>query len=224
MLFRKLFIVTFLGCLQLNLVFAQTPVEHKPYLFATASVGLNIAMFLPDSIFQGLPTSKSPLADFSLQYRVSKNISFGASFAYQTLVSNDTSAGFGIGAYYIFNFYNPGIVASFTKQVSKKIDIYFQTKLNYQIMQTQLQYIDNSRGINSKVTAPIQNPNEFGFQFGLGFNYYFAKSLGLNFETAIGKPYFCKIGINYRVFTKGNPANERKIERVEPQKNKNYYD
>lgn len=202
---------------------AQSNSEFKPYVFATGGVAININLFLPDSRFEGLPTKKTPVYDLTLQYRGSKHITFGACMARQQLVSTDTSAGFGVGAYYIFNLYNVGVVASYNAQLSKNFDFYFQTKLNYQILQTQLQYVDNSNGINSKVTVPMQNPNAYNFQFGIGFNYYFAKSLGLNTEAAIGSPYFFKLGINYRLFTNGTPANERKIKREEPIKGKNFY-
>jgi len=206
-----------------NNSFAQNTEKFKSYYFITASPCLSLKSFTASRAFK-MPTKSTTVFDVAMQFQPSVNISFGASFSAQRFTSFDKRNRASGKSYFITTLYNPGILASYCYPISTKVNFYAQVKLNYQLSKLQYQYSDNASGVTSRVTLPLQNPNQYNLQFGLGGNFYISKYIGFHLEGAIGNPYMIKIGINYRFFSGVNSvANERKIERVEPLKGKPIY-
>ncbi len=220
---RKQYLYTSILVLFFNFAYAQKTEKFKSYYFITASPCLSLKTFAASRAFR-MPTNSTIVFDVTLQYQPSVNISFGASFSAQRFTSFDKRNSASGKSYFITTLYNPGILASYCYPISTKVNFYAQVKLNYQLSKLQYQYSDNASGVTSRVTLPLQNPNQFNLQFGLGGNFYISKYIGFHLEGAIGNPYMIKIGINYRFFSGVNSvANERKIERVEPLKGKPIY-
>jgi hypothetical protein len=92
------------------------------------------------------------------------------------------------------------------------MDIYLEPKMVYKYtdLKFNFKYSNGNTNINSTTSIPIDRDNSFNLQFCLGADLKLSKLLAINFEGALGMPYFLRLGA---VFNFGNINEDNQTEK-----------
>lgn len=199
----------------------ETSAQIKEYFKPYTSVNLGGAFSLQPLITRAKLKSNvtnTPVYCITAQQRISKKISYGIGFSYQKISAVINSANQGTQTY-INTLYYPNISFRYYSNAIKGLDIYLEPKLVYKYtdLKFNFKYANGNTNINSTTSIPIDRDNSFNLQFCLGADLKLSKLLAINFEGALGMPYFLRLGA---VFNFGNINEDNQSDKNDKPKNK----
>lgn len=189
---------------------AQTKEYFKPYTSLNIGAAFSLRPLI-SKINSSANVTSSPVYCITAQQRISKKISYGIGFSYQKILAAINSTNQGTQTY-INTLYYPNVSFRYYSNAIKGIDIYLEPKMVYKYtdLKFNFKYSNGNTNINSTTSIPIDRDNSFNLQFCLGADLKLSKLLALNFEGALGMPYFLRLGA---VFNFGNINEDNQTEK-----------
>lgn len=156
--------------------------------------------------------TSTPVYCIGVQHASDKRISFGIDYSIMQIVESRNNPSGGGTISYINTYHIPQINFRYHLNQLKTFDLYLEPKLVYvyKNYQVNFKYTGNGTSINSTAKIPITRNNSFNIQFCIGTNYRLNKNIQLNFEGALGLPYFMKLGMMFNLSNQNEDEGESK--------------